>query len=87
MAQGNPNYCLRKRSSSTWMHRASLTLWRLKLFVKEALEVQGKASLSIGDNIPTNNSSNNHHRSNKRKREIGDAIIAKTAKKRNKKLP
>lgn len=58
-------------------------MWRLKFFVKEALEVQGKTSLSAANNT-TNNSNSNH--SNKRKREICDAIT-KTAKKRSKKLP
>lgn len=67
------------------------TLWRLKFFVKDALEVQGKTSLSTGgDNNNTNNLSKNKNnnsngnRINKRKREICDAI-AKSAKKRSKK--
>ncbi|KAF8395220.1 hypothetical protein HHK36_019162 [Tetracentron sinense] len=46
------------------------TLWRLKFFVKEALEVKSKSSVSNGGN-----------ENSKRKREICDAI-AKTAKKR-----
>ncbi|KAG5554251.1 hypothetical protein RHGRI_011945 [Rhododendron griersonianum] len=55
------------------------TLWRLKFFVKEALQVQGKSAASTGD---TNNNNDN----NKRKREICDAL-AKTSQKRSKKLP
>lgn len=55
------------------------TLWRLKFFVKEALQVQGKSVASTGD---TNNNNDN----NKRKREICDAL-AKTSQKRSKKLP
>lgn len=56
------------------------TLWRLKFFVKDALEVQGKSSaITAGLN---NNNNINHN--NKRKREICDAI-AKTAKKKIKK--
>ncbi|XP_058211324.1 transcription factor GTE1 isoform X2 [Rhododendron vialii] len=55
------------------------TLWRLKFFVKEALQVQGKSAASTGD---TNHNNDN----NKRKREICDAL-AKTSQKRSKKLP
>ncbi|PQQ17997.1 transcription factor GTE1 isoform X2 [Prunus yedoensis var. nudiflora] len=69
------------------------TLWRLKFFVKDAIEVQGKSSASMGGN--TNTNTNNHNSgnktnnnltnaTNKRKREISDAIV-KTAKKKNKK--
>ncbi|PKI74614.1 hypothetical protein CRG98_004941, partial [Punica granatum] len=71
------------------------TLWRLKFFVKDTLEAQGKTSTSAGGTTNTtgpnnnnNNNSNNRNNvafnSNKRKKEICDAI-AKTAKKRNKK--
>lgn len=49
------------------------TLWKLKFFVKSALELQAKNSASKADDIC------------KRKKEICDAP-AKTAKKRNKKL-
>ena len=59
------------------------TLWRLKFFVKDALEVQGKSSASKGDNTNTTTTATNN---NKRKKEICDAI-AKTAKKKSKKLP
>ncbi|KAH7844063.1 hypothetical protein Vadar_023808 [Vaccinium darrowii] len=55
------------------------TLWRLKFFVKEALQFQGKSAASTGD---TNHNNDN----NKRKREICDAL-AKTSQKRSKKLP
>ena len=58
------------------------TLWRLKFFVKDALEVQGKSSASKGDNTNTTTTATN----NKRKKEICDAI-AKTANKKSKKLP
>ena len=67
------------------------TLWRLKFFVKDTLEVQAKSSTSIGAN---NNDNTNNHNSgnktnklnnanNKRKREICNAI-AKTNKKNKK---
>ncbi|OIW01464.1 hypothetical protein TanjilG_30938 [Lupinus angustifolius] len=52
------------------------TLWRLKLFVKEVLEVQGK-------NSGTNKGGNEIHSNNKRKGEICGAI-AKTSKKTKK---
>ncbi|KAL6328319.1 hypothetical protein AAG906_034462 [Vitis piasezkii] len=65
------------------------TLWRLKFFVKDALEIQGKSSASMGGNNTATTTNNNHpttNNNNKRKKEICDAI-AKTAKKKNKKLP
>ncbi|KAK9093353.1 hypothetical protein Syun_028264 [Stephania yunnanensis] len=56
--------------------QSELTLWRLKFFVKEALEAnKGKGSAT---KVGNDNS--------KRKREICEAL-AKTAKKRSKKLP
>ncbi|KAI4351327.1 hypothetical protein L6164_005702 [Bauhinia variegata] len=51
------------------------TLWRLKFFVKEALEIQGKNPGSA---------SGNENRNNKQKKELCDAI-AKTSKKKSKK--
>lgn len=62
------------------------TLWRLKFFVKDALEVHGKSSaITAGlNNNNSNDNNNNISNNNKRKREICDAI-AKTAKKKIKK--
>ncbi|KAK1589419.1 hypothetical protein Q3G72_033835 [Acer saccharum] len=64
------------------------TLWRLKLFVKDAMETQSKAAASAGGNNDINdhskNKNNNSSINNRRKREICDAI-AKTARKRSKK--
>ncbi|KAL5569270.1 hypothetical protein UlMin_025845 [Ulmus minor] len=60
--------------------QSDTTLWRLKFFVKDILEVQGKNQASMVDN---NNSSNNNNSNNKRKKEICDAL-AKTAKKKSK---
>lgn len=62
--------------SIMFLKQTESTLWRLKLFVKEALEVQGKNSGSMGGN--------ENHNNNKRKREICDAI-AKNSKKKIKK--
>ncbi|XP_055835136.1 transcription factor GTE6-like isoform X2 [Solanum dulcamara] len=65
--------------------QSELTLWRLKFFVKDALEVQGKSS-SKGDNSKSANvaaTNPNISAASKRKREICDALV-KNAKKRNK---
>ncbi|XP_022939038.1 transcription factor GTE6-like [Cucurbita moschata] len=61
------------------------TLWRLKFFVKDALEVDAKSSASTGggNNPPNRTNSNNINGNNKRKKEICDAI-AKTSKKKTK---
>ncbi|KAG6728435.1 hypothetical protein I3843_02G152800 [Carya illinoinensis] len=56
------------------------TLWRLKFFVKDALEVPGKSS-AIAGGVNNTTNDNNNISNNKRKREICDAI-AKTAKKK-----
>ncbi|XP_060183776.1 transcription factor GTE6 isoform X1 [Lycium barbarum] len=66
--------------------QSELTLWRLKFFVKDASEVQGKSS-SKGDNSNSANvaaSNPNISAASKRKKEICDALV-KNAKKRNKK--
>ncbi|OMO71637.1 hypothetical protein CCACVL1_18115 [Corchorus capsularis] len=55
------------------------TLWRLKFFVRDALEGRDKNAASNGGNNNNNNSNNN-----KRKKEICDANV-KTAKKKSKK--
>ncbi len=61
------------------------TLWRLKVFVKDTLEVQGKSPVNTGGlSNNNNNDTNNNNNNNKRKREICDAI-ARTAKKKSKK--
>ncbi|KAG2729970.1 hypothetical protein I3843_01G267400 [Carya illinoinensis] len=59
------------------------TLWRLKFFVKDALEAQGKTS-AVAVGLNNNNGNDNNNSNNKRKREICDAI-AKTVKKKSKK--
>lgn len=63
--------------SLLFFKQSESTLWRLKFFVKDALEVQGKNSGSMGGDENQNNN-------NKRKRELCDAI-AKTSKKKTKK--
>uniref|UniRef100_A0A5B6ZM58 Putative transcription factor GTE6 n=1 Tax=Davidia involucrata TaxID=16924 RepID=A0A5B6ZM58_DAVIN len=66
------------------------TLWRLKFFVKDALEIQGKNSSIGGDNNINNHTAaaaaaTTITTNSKRKREIYDAL-AKNAKKRSRKL-
>ncbi|GAB4834088.1 hypothetical protein Ancab_032342 [Ancistrocladus abbreviatus] len=62
------------------------TLWRLKFFVKDALQAQGKPSASTGGNNSNKEKPNNSNINNaKRKRDICNAL-AKTAKKKSKKL-
>ncbi|MQM07345.1 hypothetical protein Taro_040195, partial [Colocasia esculenta] len=74
IAQNNPTFQATAEEVDLDMDALSeSTLWRLKFFVKEALEVQAKGSA-------TKNQDNT-----KRKREICDAL-AKTAKKRSRKV-
>ena len=63
--------------------QSEYTLWRLKVFVKEARKVEG----NHGSNNATANNSNDDNKKNnsKRQRGIGDAL-AKTAVKRTKRL-
>lgn len=61
--------------------QSELTLWRLKVFVQEALKA---GSNSLGATNCNNNDNNN--KNNKRRREICDALV-KSAMKRNKKPP
>ncbi|KAJ4965512.1 hypothetical protein NE237_017361 [Protea cynaroides] len=76
IAKKNPNFQATAEEVELDMDAQSeSTLWRLKFFVKGALESSGKSSVSMGGNDYS-----------KRKREICDAL-AKTAKKRGKKLP
>ncbi|XP_008786482.2 transcription factor GTE6 [Phoenix dactylifera] len=74
IAQHNPSFPVAAEEVDLDMDAQSeSTLWRLKFFVKSALELQAKNSASKADD------------NSKRKKEICDAL-AKTAKKRNKKL-
>ncbi|OIW20044.1 hypothetical protein TanjilG_31973 [Lupinus angustifolius] len=76
VAENNPSFQSNVEEVDLDMDAQSeSTLWRLKFFVKEALEVQGKNSGTMDGN--------ERHNNNKRKREICDAI-AKTSKKTKK---
>ncbi|XP_059650836.1 transcription factor GTE1-like isoform X2 [Cornus florida] len=81
VAQDNPSFQATAEEVDLDMDAQSeSTLWKLKFFVKDALQVQGKGSAITGGN-------NNHHSNvnNKRKREICDAL-AKSSQKKGKKL-
>ncbi|XP_004489934.1 transcription factor GTE6-like [Cicer arietinum] len=77
VAENNPSFQANAEEVDLDMDAQSeSTLWRLNFFVKDALEVQGKNSGSMdGD----------ENQNNKRKRDPCDAI-AKTSKKKTKKL-
>ncbi|XP_041000345.1 transcription factor GTE6-like [Juglans microcarpa x Juglans regia] len=83
VAQNNP--CFQATAEEVDLDidaQSESTLWRLKVFVKDALEVQGKSSaIAGGVNNNNSNDNNNNISNNKRKREICDAI-AKSAKKK-----
>ncbi|CAK9138025.1 unnamed protein product [Ilex paraguariensis] len=89
VAQNNPSFQPTAEEVDLDMDaQTESTLWKLKFFVKDSLEVQGKTSASMGggninNNIPTNQNNNNNN--NKRKKEICDAL-AKTSQKRSKKV-
>ncbi|XP_057516782.1 transcription factor GTE1 isoform X1 [Amaranthus tricolor] len=92
VAQSNPEFTANTEEVDLDIDAQSeSTLWRLKVFVKDALQTQsqGKPSASPGgvdNNENKNNNNNNVNSTSKRKREICDAL-AKTAKKKSKKVP
>ncbi|KAL8129091.1 hypothetical protein V2J09_018246 [Rumex salicifolius] len=82
VAQANPSFIATAEEVDLDIDAQSeTTLWRLKFFVKGALQAQGKPSASAGGNGNDNDNRNN----SKRKREISDALV-RTAKKRSKKV-
>ncbi|KAF8025728.1 hypothetical protein BT93_F2535 [Corymbia citriodora subsp. variegata] len=65
--------------------QSQYTLWRLKFFVKGALEVQGKSSVVVdvdNNHDCRNNNNGNDNNNKKRKKDICNAI-ARTAKRRS----
>ncbi|MED6119132.1 Transcription factor GTE1 [Stylosanthes scabra] len=83
VAENNPNF----QSSAEEVDldidaQTDFTLWRLKIFVKDALDVQGKSS---GGMAPNHNDFMDDKKNNKRRREICDSL-AKTNSKRTKKI-
>ncbi|KAL2934866.1 Transcription factor GTE1 [Bienertia sinuspersici] len=62
-----------------------VTLWRLKFFVRDALQGQGKPAASMGGNNNNDNNENNTVSNNsKRKREICNALLKSSNKKSKK---
>ncbi|CAN1130211.1 Transcription factor GTE1 [Linum perenne] len=86
VAQNNPSFQATAEEVDLDIDAQSeSTLWRLKFFVRDALEAQGKAAAaSTGGNNNNDEKNTNTNSNNKRKREICDDI-AKTGKKRSKK--
>ncbi|XP_021897875.1 transcription factor GTE6 isoform X2 [Carica papaya] len=84
VAQSNPGFQARAEEVDLDIDALSeSTLWRLMIFVKDALEVGKKNAAGTGDN-GIKDKQNNHVNGKKRKKEISNAII-KTAKKKSKK--
>nr|KAJ0226965.1 hypothetical protein LSAT_V11C100030110 [Lactuca sativa] len=85
VAQNNPNFQATGQEVDLDIDAQSeSTLWKLKFFVKELLQGQGKSPTSNGGNSTMNNNVNQ----NKRKRESIDAQAAKPpAQKKNNKKP
>ncbi|KAL2530830.1 Transcription factor GTE1 [Forsythia ovata] len=80
IAQSNPDFQAAREDVEINMDvQSESTLWKLKFFIKDALQGQGKSS-------PNVNEDNNQNNNNRRKREICDAL-AKTSQKRSKKFP
>ncbi|KAK6933322.1 NET domain [Dillenia turbinata] len=85
VAQNNPSFQSKAEIVNLEIDAQSeSTLWRLRFFVKEVMEGQGKSSASIGGNNATINNNNLSNNNSKRRREIADAI-AKTTKKKSEK--
>ncbi|KAK9049530.1 hypothetical protein SSX86_031501 [Deinandra increscens subsp. villosa] len=81
VAQNNPNFQATGQEVDLDIDAQSeSTLWKLKFFVKDLLQGQGKSPTSIGGNTNVNNNNSQ----NKRKRETNDAP-AKPSQKKNKK--
>ncbi|GKU91751.1 hypothetical protein SLEP1_g5576 [Rubroshorea leprosula] len=89
VAQNNPGFQLLADQVDLDIDAQSeSTLWKLKFFVKAALDVQAKSMTSTGGNNNNNNEKSNATtttNNNKRKKEISDDHIARTAKKKGKK--
>lgn len=89
VAQSNPNFQATAQEVDLDIDAQNeCTLWRLKVFVKEALKVQGKSPEAIGGKVQGKISEaigGNKVAGSKRNREICDTL-AKTAVRRTKKI-
>ncbi|KAI3674302.1 hypothetical protein L2E82_52426 [Cichorium intybus] len=83
VAQNNPNFQATGQEVDLDIDAQSeSTLWKLKFFVKDLLQGQGKSPTSIGGSTMNNNGNQN-----KRKREIIDAPVKPPTQKKNNKKP
>ncbi|XP_073122483.1 transcription factor GTE6 isoform X2 [Henckelia pumila] len=89
VAQNDPNFQAIGETVEVDINAQSeLTLWRLKLFVKDRLQTQPKSSPSTGvKNEIKNENNQNNNNNNKRKREICCALARSSSQKRSKKPP
>ncbi|VFQ58447.1 unnamed protein product [Cuscuta campestris] len=80
VAQNDPSFCIADEEVELDISTQSeSTLWKLKFFVQDVFEAQGKAGATEGTN--NNKSNNNNQASNKRKRETNDALVKASQKK------
>ncbi|XP_075487981.1 transcription factor GTE6-like [Primulina tabacum] len=87
IAQNDPNFqAIGETVEVDIDTQSELTLWKLKLFVKDKLQTQPKSSPSTGVKNEIKNE-NNPNGNNKRKREICCALAKNTSQKKSKKLP
>lgn len=82
VAQNDPSFCIADEEVELDISTQSeSTLWKLKFFVQDVFEAQGKAGATEGTNNNNNKSNNNNQASNKRKRETNDALVKASQKK------
>ncbi|XP_073287956.1 transcription factor GTE1-like [Primulina huaijiensis] len=86
IAQNDPNFqAIGETVEVDIDTQSELTLWKLKLFVKDKLHTQPKSSPSTG--VKNEIKNENNPNGNKRKREICCALAKNTSQKKSKKLP
>nr|GMD77277.1 transcription factor GTE1-like [Ipomoea batatas] len=84
VAQNDPNFSIADEEVELDIStQPDSTLWKLKFFVQDVFEAQGKSAASEANNNNSKSNANNQA-SNKRKRETTDAL-AKTSQKKSKK--
>nr|GMD80317.1 transcription factor GTE1-like [Ipomoea batatas] len=84
VAQNDPNFSIADEEVELDIStQPDSTLWKLKFFVQDVFEAQGKSAATEANNNNSKGNTNNQA-SNKRKRETTDAL-AKTSQKKSKK--
>ncbi|XP_022926550.1 transcription factor GTE1-like isoform X4 [Cucurbita pepo subsp. pepo] len=85
VAENNPNFQATAQEVDLDIDAQNeYTLWRLKVFVKDALAIKSKSAVAI-DSIDNDNIDDNKKNNSKGRREICDAVV-KSAIKRTKKV-